>query len=166
MIINVSLFNNYVNNCVPQNAIYYFILLRVWWWSFHWSLSKSKSSQVPRTFLSILADLVWIISVHPPFATLLLSSPSVWRLFQVVIIIIINIIIRVFFTPTLADSLSLKFEWQRISSSPGHFSVFWPILIMLLSGCSQLVLFQPLLYRAHQLLLVSPSCSIVFLVHC
>ena len=37
---------------------------------FHWSLSNSKSSQVSRTLLSILAVLsnavVWIVSTHPP----------------------------------------------------------------------------------------------------
>ena len=37
---------------------------------FHWSLSNSKSSQVSRTFLSILAvrnnAVVWIVSTRPP----------------------------------------------------------------------------------------------------
>ena len=37
---------------------------------FHWSISDSKSPQVPGTFLSILADLnnvvVWIVSTHSP----------------------------------------------------------------------------------------------------
>ena len=36
---------------------------------FHWSLSKSKSLQVPRTLRSILAELnnaiVWMVSIHP-----------------------------------------------------------------------------------------------------
>ena len=57
---------------------------------------------------------------------------------------------------------------------PGLFSVFWPILIMLQSGWSLLVLWflslpAPLpilwkLFRAHQLQLVSlsPSCSMIF----
>ena len=39
---------------------------------FHRSLSDSKSSQVSRTFLSILADLImaviWMITVHPPIS--------------------------------------------------------------------------------------------------
>ena len=37
---------------------------------FHWSLSESKSSQVSRIFLSILADLnniiVWMVSTRTP----------------------------------------------------------------------------------------------------
>ena len=37
---------------------------------FHWSLSDSKSPQVSRTLLAILAVLsnavVWIVSIHPP----------------------------------------------------------------------------------------------------
>ena len=37
---------------------------------FHWSLSDSKSPQVSRTLLSILADfsntVIWIVSTHPP----------------------------------------------------------------------------------------------------
>ena len=36
---------------------------------FHWGLSDSKSPQVSRTFLSILADLnnvvVWLVSTRP-----------------------------------------------------------------------------------------------------
>ena len=44
---------------------------------FHWSLSDSKSPQVSRTLLSILAvlnnDVVWIISTRPP--TSLSSRP-------------------------------------------------------------------------------------------
>ena len=44
---------------------------------FHWSLSDSKSPQVSRTLLSILAvlnkDIVWMVSTHPP--TCKSSSP-------------------------------------------------------------------------------------------
>ena len=39
---------------------------------FHWNLNESKSSQVSRTLLSILADLsnaeVWMISIRSPFS--------------------------------------------------------------------------------------------------
>ena len=44
----------------------YFLLIRV----FHWSLSDSKSPQVSRTLLSILAVLnnvvLWMVSTRPP----------------------------------------------------------------------------------------------------
>ena len=48
---------------------------------FHWSLSDSKSPQVSRTLLSILADLnnavVWMISAHPLF----FKFPSKFQVF-------------------------------------------------------------------------------------
>ena len=60
---------------------YHFSPLRV----FHWRLSDSKSPQVSRTLLSILADLVavlWIVSIRPfisksscPFVNPLVSIP-------------------------------------------------------------------------------------------
>ena len=38
----------------------------------HWSLSDSKSAQISRTLLRILADLndgvVWIVSIRPPIS--------------------------------------------------------------------------------------------------
>ena len=41
--------------------------------AFHWSLSDSKSPQLSRTLLSILAVLsnavIWIVSTHPPTST-------------------------------------------------------------------------------------------------
>ena len=74
----------------------------------HLSLNDSKSLQVPRTFLSILADLnnavVWMVSTRPHFSVLQsLSNP---------IIIIIES-----FTSELADGLSLDSELQQVSSS-------------------------------------------------
>ena len=43
---------------------------------FHWSLSDTKSPQVSRILLSILADLnkdvVWMVSNRPPIPTLIL----------------------------------------------------------------------------------------------
>ena len=54
---------------------YYYLLIRVFhfsvsWWFLHWSLSGSKSPQVSRTLLSILAVLsnvvVWTVSTRPP----------------------------------------------------------------------------------------------------
>ena len=52
---------------------------------FHWSVSDSKSSQVSRTFFSILADLnnaeVWMVSTRPLISKS--SSPSINRLVTV-----------------------------------------------------------------------------------
>ena len=64
---------------------------------FHWSLSDSKSPQVSRTRLNILAILsngvVLIVSTRPPTSN---------------IIIIYSL---EFFTSALADGLSLESEW-------------------------------------------------------
>ena len=69
----------------------------------HWSFSDSKSSQVSRTLLSILAVLsnavIWLVSTHPP-----------------TFIIIIIIIPCQFYTPAEADGISLDSEWQQVSS--------------------------------------------------
>ena len=94
---------------------------------FHWSLSDSKSPQVSRTLLSILADLnnvvVWMVSTRPliskpssPF-----NNPSV-TVPKAPIIIGINIafMFHSFFQfpsrSTLADDLRLEFVWQQVSS--------------------------------------------------
>ena len=58
---------------------------------FHWSLSDSKSPQVSRTLLSILAVLnnavVWMVSSRPP--TSKSSSPFNNPLVTIIIIIIL-----------------------------------------------------------------------------
>ena len=51
---------------------------------FHWSLSDSKSPQVSRTLLSILADLnvvVWMVSAHSPISK---SSCPLTKLLRIV----------------------------------------------------------------------------------
>ena len=99
---------------------------------FHWSLSDSKSPQVSRTLLSILAVLnnavVWMVSTHPPiskssspFSNPLVTVPNapitmgiiftcMFHSFFIIIIIIIIVIIITsseFFTPALTDGLSV-----------------------------------------------------------
>ena len=76
---------------------------------FHWSLSDSKSPQVSRTLLSILAFLnnvvVLIVSTRPP--TYKSSS----------CLITIVIIPSEFFTSALDDGLPPEFEGKQVSSS-------------------------------------------------
>ena len=62
--------------------IYIYIYIYIYYYSlrvFHWNLSDSKSPQVTRTLLSILADLniavVWMVSTCPPSSKL--SSPFI-----------------------------------------------------------------------------------------
>ena len=102
---------------------------------FHWSLSDSKSPQVSRAFLSILAVLnnavVWMVSTRPPTSkssrpfndafVAVPKAPIIIGIIVTFIIIIIIIIIIIYsldiFTSTNVDGRSLEFEWQQISSS-------------------------------------------------
>ena len=84
----------------------------------HWSLSDSKSPQVSRTHLRILAVLsnavIRIVSTRPPTSVSYCAKSTN----HIIIIIIIIIIYSLeFFKPALADGLSLGFEWQQVSSS-------------------------------------------------
>ena len=80
---------------------------------FHRSLSDSKSLQISRTALSILADLnsaeVWMVSIRP-----LISKPSSPHTSPLVTVpsAIINIMIipACFYTSALTDDLPRKFE--------------------------------------------------------
>ena len=82
---------------------------------FHWSLSDSKSPQVSRTLLSILAilnnALVWMVSTHPatsksssPFNNPLVSVPKA----PITIGIIVTFMFHSFFN-SLARSRYLSF---------------------------------------------------------
>ena len=121
---------------------------------FHWSLSDSKSPQVSRTLLSILAVLnnavVWMVSTRPPISKS--SSPFSNPLVTVTIGIIVTCMFHSFFY-SLARSRYLSFfshsfsfilcisvsswfltgVWVTASllKFPGLFSVFWPISTML-----------------------------------
>ena len=88
---------------------------------FHWSLSDSKSPQVSRTLLSILAVLnnaaVWMVSTRlptskssSPFSNPFITVPKAPT-------IIIMMSLKEFFTSVLADGSSLESEWQQVSSS-------------------------------------------------
>ena len=111
---------------------------------FHWSLSDSKSPQVSRTLLSILAVLnnavVWMVFTRPPiskssspFSNTLVSVPNAPITIGIIVISMFHsfffqfpskvevlfIIIHSLelFTSALADGSSLESEWQQISSS-------------------------------------------------
>ena len=78
---------------------------------FHWSLSDSKSPQVSRTHLRILAVLsnavIWIVSTRPPTSK---SSRPFNNPLVIIIIIIIIIIPCEFFILAFADGLSQESE--------------------------------------------------------
>ena len=115
---------------------------------FHWSLSDSKSPQVSRTLLSILAVLnnavVWIVSTRPP--TSKSSSPFSNPLVTVPnasIGIIVTCMLRVFCSSVSCWSFTGVWVIASLFRSPGFFSVFWLILIMLSFRWSLLVLLFP-----------------------
>ena len=87
---------------------------------FHWSLSDSKSTQVSRNLLSILAVLnnavVWMVSTRPP--TSKSSSP-----FN-------NPLVTIPKAP-ITIGIIVTFMTASLSMSPGHFLVFSSILTML-----------------------------------
>ena len=109
----------------------------------HWSLSDSKSRQVSRTLLSILAVLnnviVWTVSTPPPtsksfspFRNPLVTIPNS----PITISIIVTCMFYRFFFNSLASSRYLSFLSQCFSGQPGqknrqfcNFSFFgWIIL--------------------------------------
>ena len=98
---------------------------------FHWSLSDSKSPQVSRTLLSILAVLnnvvVWMVSTRPPtskssspFSNPLVTVPNA----TITIGIIVTCMFHSFFNSlarskyllALGDKFLVEFERQQVSS--------------------------------------------------
>ena len=107
--------------CILQlTYCYYYSLVRAFHisvsrWFFYWSLSDSKSPQVSRTLLSILAVLnnavVWMVSIRPPtskssspFNSPLVTVPNA----PITIGIIVTFMFHSFFNP-LARSRYLSF---------------------------------------------------------
>ena len=105
---------------------------------FHWRLSDSKSPQISRILLSILAvfnnAVVWMISTRPPTS----KSPSLFNnpwvtgpkalitigvivifmfhsllLLSLLLLLLLFIISCEFFTPALIDGLLLASDWQQ-----------------------------------------------------
>ena len=117
---------------------------------FHWSLSDSKSPQVSRTLLSILAVLnnavVWLVSTRPqtsksssPFSNPLVTVPNG----PITIGIIVTCMFHSFFN-SLARSRYLSLFSHSFSfilwsagtakSTIFHFSFFLLLLIIIWSG--------------------------------
>ena len=109
------------------NIIYHYYLLRESFKHqrllvvFHWSLSDSKSPQVSRTLLSILAYCLFFLEIFTPALADGLSLEFEWQ--QVSSSIqdssqysSLLFIFWEFYTPALADGLSLEFEWLQVSS--------------------------------------------------
>ena len=127
---------------------------------FHWSLSDSKSPQVSRTRLRILAvpsnAVIWIVSNRPPTSK---SSRPLYNLLVIVsqapitigtivtfmfhsffnsLLLLLLLLTRVFHISVSWWSFTGYWETASLPKSPGLFSVFWPFSIMLLFGWSPL----------------------------
>ena len=109
----------------------------------HWSLCDSKSPQVSRTLLSILAVLnnviVWMVSTRPltsesssPFSTPFVTVPNA----PITIGIIGNYhsLIRAFHISVTRWFFTGVWVTASLLKSPGLLPVFWPFSIMLSFG--------------------------------
>ena len=94
---------------------YYYLLIRVFHNSVHWSLSDSKSPQVSRTLLNILAvfniAVLWMVSYRPPtskssspFSNPLITVPNT----PITIGIIVTFMFHSFFS-SFERSMQLSF---------------------------------------------------------
>ena len=111
--------------------------------AFYWSLNDSKSSQVSRTFLSILADLnnavVWMVSTRPLISKY--SSPFFNHLVTVLrapvtISIIVTFMFHSFFS-SLARSwylsfFSFSFNFTPWSAETAKFTILHVLFFMLI----------------------------------
>ena len=86
--------------------------------TYFWSLSDSKSAQIFRTLLSILADLNKFVVSMVLTGLLISKSSSPW-INPTIIIYTLK-----FSTSTLTDGLSLEFKWQQVSSSLQDYSQY------------------------------------------
>ena len=117
--------------------------INVSWWFFPWSLSDSKSSQVSKTLLKILAVLsnavVWIVSTRPPISksSRLFNNPLVLvPKAPITIGTIITFMFHSFFN-SLARSrylsfFSLSFRFILWSTGTAKSTIF--LLIIIRSG--------------------------------
>ena len=141
----------------------------------HWSLSDSKSPQVSRTLLSILAYLnnvaLWMVSIRPlisksssPFNNSLVTLPLL------LLLLLLLYSLRVFQTSVSWWSFTGVWVTACLLRIPAFFTEFRPISIMLWFGWCRVFVWFPILlvfsfsnpwrlFQVHQLQMVSPSPS-------
>ena len=99
---------------------------------FHWSLSDSKSPQIPRTLLSILVVLnyvvVWMVTTRPP--TFKFSSPFSNPLVivpngPITVGIIVTIIIIIISSSSRSSSSSILLLLERLFHQPYPMVSHW-----------------------------------------
>ena len=144
---------------------------------FHWSFSDSKSSQVSRTLLSILAVLsnavVWMVSTRPPtskssspFSNPLVTVPNV----PITIGIIVTCMFHSFFN-SLARSRYLTFFsysfsfilWSAGTAKSTILQVLFFLLIIIRSGLLAGIRWSVCMSKSHRSLCVLFSRTSEFL---
>ena len=141
---------------------------------FHWSLSDSKSPQVSRTLLSILAVLsnvvVWMVSTRPPTSksSSPFSNPSVTvRNAPITIGIIVTFMFHSFFY-SLARSRYLSFfshsfsfiPWSAGTAKSTILQVLFFLLIIIRSGLLAVIRWSVCMSKSHR------SLCVIFLDSC
>ena len=140
---------------------------------FHWSLSDSKSPQVSRTLLSILAVLnnavVWMVSTRPPtskssspFSNSLVTVPNA----PITIGIIVTCMFHSFFS-SLARSRYLSFFshsfsftlWSAGTAKSTILQVlfFFLLLLIIKSGLLAWIMWSVYMLKSHRILCVTFS---------
>ena len=138
---------------------------------FHWSLSDSKSPQVSRTLLSILAVLnnavVWMVSTRPPtskssspFSNPFVTVPNA----PITIGIIVTCMFHSFFN-SLARSRYLSFFshsfsfilWSAGTAKSTILQVLFFLLIIIKSGLLAEIMWSVCMPKSHRSLCVSFS---------
>ena len=135
---------------------------------FHWSLSDSKSPQVSRTLLSILAVLnnavVWMVSTHPHTSksSSLFNSPLVTVLNAPITIgIIVTFMFHSFFSSLVRlrylSFFSFSFSFILWSTKSTILQVLFFLLITIRSGLLAKIRWSVCMSKSHRSLCVSFS---------
>ena len=138
---------------------------------FHWRLSDSKSPQVSRTLLSIMAvfnnAVVWMVSTRPPtskssrpFNNPLVTVPKA----PIIICIIVTFMFHSFFH-SLARSMCLLFFshsfcfilWSARTAKSTILQIFFLLLIIIRSGLLAKIRWSVCISKFHRSLCVSFS---------
>ena len=133
---------------------------------FHWSLSDSKSPQVSRTLLSILAVLnnavVWMVSTGPPtskssspFSNLLVTVPNA----PITTGIIVTCMFQIFSVPWQGRGIYPSFHILSVLSCglPGQQSRCFFLLIIIKSGLLAGIRWSVCILKSHMSLCVAFS---------
>ena len=141
---------------------------------FHWSLSDSKSSQVPRTLLTILAvlhnNLVWMVSTSPPtskssspFSNPLGIEPKASITFDIIDTLIFHRLFNFLARPRYLSFFALSFSfilWSAGRSKSPILQVhFLLLLINIRSGLLVVIMWPVCMLKTHWSLRVSFSST-------